>query len=317
MSGRLVYVVAAVLVLLPCAAGARPPQVVATIKPVHSLVAAVMAGVGEPQLLLEGGMSPHRLSLRPSQARALEAAEVVFWVGEGLESALAEPLATLPRHARVIALDKARGLHPLAVRDDGLWMPRDHAEHGPGGAGHDDHGGHGHTGIDPHIWLDPVNAIAIADTVAAALAQADPANAARYQDNRERLTQRLRALHRQLEARLALVANRPYVVFHDAYQYLEHRYDLSPVGAITLSPERMPGAAHLRSIRERLTLNRVGCVFTEPQFEPALVETVVEGTDAAIGVLDPLGAELEPGPQMYFRLLRALADSLVACLDRP
>jgi zinc transport system substrate-binding protein len=316
MSSRLGYAIAAVLVLLPCVASARPPQVVATIKPVHSLVAAVMAGVGEPDLLIDGGISPHRFSLRPSEARALESADVVFWIGEGLESSLAEPLATLPRNARVIALDEAPGLSSLAFRDDGLWTIPDHAEPGPDAADHHDHGDHHHAGIDPHFWLDPANAIAMSEAVAAVLAQTDPDNAERYYANRERLTQRLRALHRQLEAQLSPIANRPYLVFHDAYQYFEHRYDLSPVGAISLNPERQPGAAHLRNIRHRMTANGVSCVFTEPQFEPALVETVVEGTGATIGVLDPLGAELEPGPEMYFRLMRELAGSLVACLDR-
>ncbi|TVR96822.1 MAG: zinc ABC transporter substrate-binding protein ZnuA [Rhodospirillales bacterium] len=315
------------------ATAAEPPKVTVTIKPIHSLVAGVMAGAGEPSLLIKGAGSPHAYSLRPSEARELEQADVVFWVGDGLEAFLARPLQTLAANARVVELAEADGLTLLAYREGGPWEPHDHAhdhDHGHGhshshdhGHGHDhkhehdhahDHGHHHHGLHDMHIWLDPMNAVAMVRAIAATLAEADPAHADRYRDNAAAVIERLEILHGELEAELADVRDRPYVVFHDAYQYFEQRYGLNPVGSITVSPERAPGAARLAEIRDRIKTAGAVCVFSEPQFEPALVKVVTEGTDARTGVLDPLGADLEPGPDAYVTLMRNLSDSLRDCL---
>jgi zinc transport system substrate-binding protein len=168
-----------------------------------------------------------------------------------------------------------------------------------------------------HIWLDPANAKAIAAAVASALGAADPDNAAAYQANSARLQRALDELDRSLEHRLASVAGRPYVVFHDAYQYFERRYGLSAVGAITINPTVRPSAGRLQEIQGRLEELGVACVFAEPQFEPTLVDTVIEGTTIEKGVLDPLGAALEPGPEQYFQLMDGLAASLTDCLGGP
>jgi zinc transport system substrate-binding protein len=316
------------LMSAPTAAAAAEIDVVASIKPVHSLVASVMQGVGEPVLLVKGTGSEHSYSLRPSAARALEQAEVVFWVGETMETFLAKPLRALASSARVVELRQAPGLTLLPTREGGMWEAH---EHGEGRAGAD-HGGRehaeqdeiadgdtaaaeqGHGQTDMHIWLDPANAKALAGAIATALGDADPRNAALYQANAERLRQQLDDLDRSLRERLAAVTDRPYVVFHDAYQYFEHRYGVDAVGAITINPTLRPSARRLGEIHERLEELDAACVFAEPQFEPTLVETVIEGTSAKTGVLDPLGAALDAGPDQYFQLMNGLADSLVGCL---
>jgi zinc transport system substrate-binding protein len=324
--------------LLALIAGGAPGaaaeiDVVASIKPVHSLVAGVMEGVGEPDLLVKGTGSEHSYSLRPSEARALEQAEVVFWVGETMETFLVKPLHALAGDARVIELSQTPGLTLLPTREGGMWAAHEHegehagadVEHGaaerPDAHGEGEHAeaeheaahsAHGET--DTHIWLDPENAKVLAVGIASALADADPGNAAIYQANAEGLRQRLDDLDRSLRDRLATVADRPYVVFHDGYQYFEHRYGVNAVGAITINPTVRPSAQRLAEIHERLEQLDAACVFAEPQFEPTLVETVIEGTSAHTGVLDPLGAALDAGPDQYFELLNSLADALVACL---
>jgi zinc transport system substrate-binding protein len=313
-------------------------DVVASIKPVHSLVAGVMQGLGEPVLLVKGTGSEHSYSLRPSQARALEQAEVVFWVGETMETFLIKPLKALAYDAQVVELWQVPGLTLLPTREGGMWEAHEHGnEHADVGHGEGEHAGEGehtaskhedehaeaeheagvgdaHGEIDMHVWLDPGNAKALAEAIANALADTDPDHAATYLANAERLRQRLDELHRSLEDRLASVADRPYVVFHDAYQYFEHRYAVNAVGAITINPTVRPSARRLGEIHARLEELDAACVFAEPQFEPTLVDTVIEGTSAKKGVLDPLGAALDAGPDQYFELLNSLADSLVDCL---
>jgi len=306
--------------LLAATAGAEP-QVVVSIKPIHSLVAGVMQGVGAPALLLSGASSPHDYSLRPSDARRLDGAGVVFWVGEGLEGFLVKPLDALAGDARIVALSEADGVALLPTREGGMWEAEAHAEH----AGEHEHEAgahaeqhepeHQHGEHDMHLWLDPHNADAMVGAIVTALAAVDPGNAARYAANGRALRERLATLDGELRGRLAPVADRPFVVFHDAYQYFGQRYGLNEVGSITVDPQRRPGAQRLAEIRARLQELDTACVFAEPQFEPALVDTVIEGTNARKGVLDPLGASLEAGPDQYFQLLDGLAGALVACLD--
>jgi zinc transport system substrate-binding protein len=290
------------------AVGGRPaaadaPAVVVSIKPIHALVAGVMAGVAEPQLLIRGAASPHSYALRPSQGQALARADLVFWMGEGLEQFLVKPLSALAADAKVVALRSSAGLRTLATRNGGLWAD-DQEDH------------QGETGqVDMHLWLDPRNAAAMVATIAATLSAIDPERAALYQANAADLDADLARLDADLAARLAPVRDRPFVVFHDGYHYLEDRYGLNAVGSISVDPLRRPGAGRLREIRARLAAREVDCVFAEPQFRPALVETVVAGTGARTGVLDPLGAGLEAGPGHYALLMETLSQSLVACLD--
>ncbi|MEQ8697072.1 MAG: zinc ABC transporter substrate-binding protein [Bauldia litoralis] len=306
------------LMLAPLWSGASQaaaPSVFVTIKPIHSLVASVMRGVGTPYLLLKGGTSPHAYALRPSEARRLAGARLVFWVGEGLEAFLEKPLASLGRRATVIALHDADGVRLRKTRAGGIWHRHedDHADHDKEDAEKDGHA-HDHGKYDMHLWLDPRNAQAMVRTIAAALSRTDPTHAAAYSVNATATLKRIARLEADLRRDLAAVKARPYIVFHDAYQYFEERFDLAAAGSLTLNPQTAPGARRIAQIQARIKTAGVRCVFVEPQFAPRLVETVIAGTDAKKATLDPLGATLPEGPDAYFDTMRNLARSLRACL---
>ncbi|MCM2474870.1 zinc ABC transporter substrate-binding protein ZnuA [Rhizobium sp. CG5] len=322
------------LSLLPSLALAAAPEVVVSIKPIHSLVAAVMDGVGEPKLIVEGAASPHTYTLKPSNARALQNANVVFWVGHGLEAFLEKPLEALAGKATVVELEEAPGITTLPFREGGAFEAHDHGEHedhddhaaeaghdhdtaeaGHAEEGHEDHD-HEHGGHDMHLWLDPINAKAMTAEIEQTLSAADPDHAAAYKANAKALSDRLDALDTELKATVAPIKDRPFVVFHDAYQYFEHRYGVRVAGSITVSPEATPGAERISEIHKKVTELGATCVFAEPQFEPKLVKVVTEGTPARAGTLDPEAATLAAGPDLYFELMRGIGTSLVTCLSQ-
>ena len=301
---RALPVLAAALLALATGAAHAAPRVVASFRPLQSLAAGVMAGIGEPQTIIHGAGSPHTYAMRPSEARELAHADVVFWIGPNFESFLAKPIAALSAHARAVALIKAPGVMVLEARRGGDWE-KDTDEPATAGDLSD---------TDPHIFLDPHNAEAMAGAMAATLAAADPAHAALYQKNAAAVIGRLKTLDRELAERLAPVRGIPFVVFHDGTQYLEHRYGLTAVGSIVVAPERPPGAKRIAEIRAKIEATHAACVFAEPQFESTLVATVVSGTRARTGVLDYVGVGLPPGPDAYFQMMRGLARSLAGCL---
>jgi len=293
---------------LPGLAAAPPPDVVVTVKPLHSLVSGVMQGVGEPYLLVRGAANPHAFALRPSDAKALSGAELVVWAGPGVETFLDKPLTTLAKGAQVLTLVKEPSIRLLPVRKGGAWEAHDH-DHA-----HEDRPD-ADLGSDGHVWLDPLNAKVITVLIAARLSALDPARAATYQANAARQNQTLDALDAEMHAALAPLKDQPFIVFHDAYHYLEDRYGLNAAGAITVSPDQPPGAARLSALRERINQAGAVCIFAEPQFEPALVRTLAQGTKARTGVLDPEGANIPDGPDLYGKLMRFNLRSLVDCLS--
>jgi zinc transport system substrate-binding protein len=293
------------ILALPVPPALAGPEVVATIAPVHSLVARVMAGAGAPHLLVPPAASPHHFALTPSDAAALERADLVVRLGPGIEPWLERPLAALAAEARVLRLDQVPGLTRLAPREGGAFEAHEHGE----GAAHA-----GGEEIDPHLWLDPANARLWLGAIAETLAAADPERAGLYRANAAAAAAELAALEAGLAARLSTLRGRPFVVFHDGFRYFEHRFGVEAAGAVALSDARPPGPARIARVRALIRETGAACVFREPQFRAALVETVAEGTGARIGVLDPLGATLEPGPGLYPALLRGLADSLADCL---
>lgn len=359
---------------LACAATATTARandkVVVSIKPIHSLVAAVMEGTGTPELLLDGAASPHSFSMKPSQAKTLSSAKVVFWVGDELEAFLVGPLKTLAPSARSVALVDSHDVKRLPFREGGAFEKHEHEhegehehehegkhadehehehghEHGEKHADehehehegkhadkHDEHEHehgekhadkheheehehehHDHGEFDPHVWLDPVNAKAMTHEIVETLSEVFPGNAETYAKNGEHLEANLDALTKELKKTLAPVHGKSFVVFHDAYQYFEKRFDLHTVGSITISPEVMPGAERLSEIHKKIADTDARCVFAEPQFEPKLVQVVMEGTPARSGTLDPLGADIPKGPEHYFSMMRQNAKSLRTCLD--
>lgn len=286
---------------------AASPSVVVTVPPLHALISGVMDGVAEPVLLLSNGSSPHTYSLRPSQMRALQQADLLVWVGENLEGFLQRPLANLPESVTVLTLLKLPELRSLPAREGGMWEAEAH---------HHDETEHEAEYQDPHIWLAPDNAAVIVNAVAQQLSQLDPEHAAQYQANAQQLQQRLQQLDAQLQAQLVSIRSKPYLVFHDAYQYFEQHYQLNAVGALSISPEQRPSAKRLTELRTRIQQLGVSCVFREPQFQSSLVNILLEDTTAKQGVLDPLGVNLKgDADEPYFMLLQQLADNLLACLQ--
>lgn len=284
------------------------PRIVVTIKPIHSLAAGVLEGVTEPKLLLQGAASPHSYALKPSDAKAISEADAIIFASRNLEVFLEKPIEALPANARVIDLDETPGLKLLPVREAGLREAKDEEEDGQEGHFHN------HTGFDVHFWLDPANAIVMVRRLAVEFSALDAQHEAQYRANAIKLELALTALDAELRAMLAGLSGKPFIVFHDVTQYLEKRYGLNSAGAITLSPEREPGAKRLAAVRAKIEETRAICVFSEPEFPPKLVQMLTAGTNAKRGVLDEVGAAIPPGPAQYFALMRTDAESLAACL---
>jgi zinc transport system substrate-binding protein len=296
------------LLFYPGQATAGGVNVAVSIKPLHSLISSLMLGVGEPDLVITAAGSPHSYNLRPSEVRLLHRADLVVWIGPELESVLARPLANRKSPATIITLlEELPSGQLLPTREGGDWSKAEQANH------HGEHD-HDHGQIDPHIWLSVNNARTIATIVEARLAEIDPANRQRYESNLAALQKRLADLEQATEERLAPLRQQNYLVFHDAYQYFEKQFGLNPVGALAVDPDRLPGARRLTEIKRRIRDSAISCIFAEPQFEPRMVDILAEGTAIRIGVLDPIGAELTPGEDLYFNLLSAMASSLQTCL---
>lgn len=311
--------------LLSSATAMAAPQAVASIKPVHALVAAVMQGAGEPTLLIEGAASPHDYALRPSDAAALERADVVFWIGPEVETFLEGSIATLAPNALSVDLIHTGGLTLLPLREGGAFEAHEHDEDDLDHDAHDHedaaHAAHDdadhdeeHGEANAHVWLSPSNAVVMTRAISEALSALNPDNADLYATNADAYIARIEALAEKLKAQLAPVTGRPFVVFHDAYHYFEDAMGIEAAGTITVNPEVAPGAKRLSEIRDRIAEAEAVCVFAEPQFEPRVIDIVIEGTDASTGVLDPLGADLEAGPDAYPALLENMAASLKSCL---
>lgn len=284
---------------------AEPPRVVVSIKPLHSLVAAAMEGVGIPQLLVKTSADPHSYTLKPSEAQALSGAQLVIWAGPGVETFLEKPVAALAGKAKVLRLDREKSLKLLKAREGGLWEGEDE------GHGQD----HKHSEIDGHVWLDPDNAAAIVRAAVRELSLLDKENAAKYAANGDKALTALKALDADLRKQLAALKGRRFVVSHDQLQYFEKRYGLSAAGSITISPDRPPSARRLYNIRARILKDKVVCVFSEPQVPDSLVKTAVEGTKARTGLIDTDGgAGIPEGKDAYFTMMRNVGKALADCL---
>ncbi len=296
--------------LLGCAWAPGPLRaetidVVVTIKPIHSLVSQVMQGVAEPALLVDGSASPHSFSLKPSHIRAIDNAGVFIRVSERLEPFTGKIVRSLPGGVRLVTLAEAPGVRLLSQRTTGTFE-----RHGHDAALHEDAG----AGSDSHIWLAPANAKAIGIYIGGVLAERYPEHAARFKANAARLSAEIDALTAEIEKETVPLRQRPFVVFHDAYQYFDDSFDLDAVGSITVSPDVQPSAKRLTELRQKIRSLGAVCVFAEPWFQPRLVAALTEGTQARSGTLDPEGTKLTPGPQLYFTLMRNLAAGLKACL---
>ena len=321
-------------------------KVVTSIKPIHSLASYLMDGVGKPDLIVDGYNSPHGFALKPSHAKMLQNANLVFWVGEDLETFLEKPLKSIAKKAEKIELMEIKGLNKLEFRERNIFEGHDdhghghkkdkhddhkeakhddhkdhghkedkhddHKEHGHKEAKHDDHHGHGHGEHDPHIWLDPMNAKVILSEMAEHLIENDQENASKYKANLKKAHKDLDRLTKKVKSEL----NKDFksIVFHDAYQYFEKRFGVNVLGAFTVNTDVLPGAEQLSEIREIIEHEKVSCVFSEPQFNPDIINAVAKDTNIKTGVIDPLGATLDPGKNLYFDLIKNMSSSFKVCL---
>jgi len=281
---------------------AEPPRVLVSVKPVHSLIAQVMHGIGEPDLLLTGNLSPHTYAMRPSDSRKLHEADVVFWVGPSLETFLVKALSTIKSDTQLIALTQQAGINLVRTRSSHLHGHNDETQNVT------------ELEVDPHIWLDPNNAKAIVNITVSALSEIDHKNEHIYRKNGDEAIARLTALDNELRDFLKPILEKPYVVFHDAYQHFEIHYGLNSIAAVTVDAGKTPGAKGIVELRKLIVENNVKCIFAEPQFEPKIIKSITEGSDIKIGTLDSLGATIEPGVNAYGKMMLGIADSLVSCL---
>jgi len=318
-------------------------KVVTSIKPIHSLASYLMDGVAKPDLIVDGYASPHGFALKPSHAKMLQNADLIFWVGEDLENFLEKPLKSIAKKAEKIELMEIKGLNKLKFRERNIFDEHDdhghddhakkeddhddhdhdkeghkeddhgHDEDGHKEDGHDDHGheGHAHGEHDPHIWLDPMNAKVILEEMTEHLIENDQVNASKYKANLKKALKDLDKLTKKVKSEL----NKDFksVVFHDAYQYFEKRFDVNVLGAFTVNTDVMPGAEQLAEIREIIEHDKVSCVFSEPQFNPDIINAVAKDMNISTGVLDPLGATLNPGKDLYFDLISNMSKSFKGC----
>ena len=306
----------------PSAAVAEVPRVVTDIAPVHSLVAQVMAGVGVPDLLIDQATSPHHFALRPSQARALQEADLVIWIGAGLSPALSGAIADLVGAGKEMALLSVPQTDLLPIREDVRFEAHrhdDHDDHGHDDHGHDDHKDEGHEdhahdgAIDPHAWLDPDNAALWLTAIAEELATADPDHAQTYLRNATNAARQVEGLADQIEADFVATPPPAFIVFHDAYQYFEDAFDISAQGAISLSDASAPSAARLSEIRTIVAEQGVECLFAEPQFDPDILTAVADAAPVSIAVIDPYGGHIPTGVDFYPALLQDLATGISGC----
>lgn len=297
----------AVLVFMvsPARALAEPPRVLVSIAPLHSLVAQVMEGVAEPELVYEASQSPHSSAMTPRQLKAVVEADLLFWIGPELETALARLLPRLSENAQSFELhDFDAGMTLLPMRDTLFSVP------GPG----DDHG-HDHGDLDPHVWLSLDNAQRFVEFVEGRLIEQDPGNREQYQRNAEQARMGLNTLGEQLNDRLSTSRDTPYILFHDGFQYFEHDQNLNGLGALVLNPDIPPGPRTIARLRDLAApLERV-CLFREPQYSERWLMPLVDNLDqATLGTIDPLGQLSEPGTGLYADMMRRLASDLAACL---
>ena len=309
-------IIALFTALLAVSLPVRAIEVLTTIKPLGFIAAAITDGVSEPKVLLPTGASPHDFSLRPSDIRSINSADLVVWVGPELEGFMAKPLAN---HPHALALTQVEGMplfnyatqdsHDSHDHDD-----HDHAAHEHGNHDHDEgHEGHHHEGVDPHIWLGPTQSKVIAKAIASELGKLDPANQARYDANLAAFDTEVDAKDKVIAGQMKAVNEKGYFVFHEAYGYWERHYGMSSKGHFTVSPERRPGAKTLVDIRKALEEKQASCIYAEPQFSPAVIESVARNTGAKVLLLDEVGEQVPLGPDGYPQFMQQLADAFAQC----
>lgn len=307
-------IIALFTALLAVSLPVRAIEVLTTIKPLGFIAAAITDGVSEPKVLLPTGASPHDFSLRPSDIRSINSADLVVWVGPELEGFMAKPLAN---HPHALALTQVEGMPLFNYATQDSHDSHDHDDHDHAAHEHGDHDegheGHHHEGVDPHIWLGPTQSKVIAKAIASELGKLDPANQARYDANLAAFDTEVDAKDKVIAGQMKAVNEKGYFVFHEAYGYWERHYGMSSKGHFTVSPERRPGAKTLVDIRKALEEKQASCIYAEPQFSPAVIESVARNTGAKVLLLDEVGEQVPLGPDGYPQFMQQLADAFAQC----
>ena len=296
--------------------------VISTIQPINSLVSAVIGNTGKSITIIPSEQSPHDFKLKPSDVKVLQNGNIIFYVSNHLESSITKVLKNLPKNIKLINLMEESGVNHLAIRDNDAWERHDHHghddhddhdDHDKHGKKHDDHDDH-EKEDDVHVWLSPDNAIKIVQKVNKVLSLYFPENSKIYNDNTTKFIDKIRNLKMELVKELSPIKNKPYIVFHDAYQYFEKTFELNAVGSVALEGDIASSPKQISLIKDKIVKSKALCVFQEPQFDSKLVKIVVEGTDAKIGTLDPLGVNISENKDFYLQLITNMAKSLKECL---
>jgi zinc transport system substrate-binding protein len=319
--------------------------VISTIQPINSLVSAIIGNTGKSITIIPSEQSPHDFKLKPSDVKVLQNGNIIFYVSNHLESSITKVLKNLPKNIKLINLMEESGVNHLAIRDNDAWERHDHHghddhdvhdkhgkkhddhdDHDKHGKKHDDHDDHDKHGKkhddhddhekedDVHVWLSPDNAIKIVQKVNKVLSLYFPENSKIYNDNTTKFIDKIRNLKMELVKELSPIKNKPYIVFHDAYQYFEKTFELNAVGSVALEGDIASSPKQISIIKDKIVKSKASCVFQEPQFDSKLVKIVVEGTDAKIGTLDPLGVNISENKDFYLQLLTNMTKSLKECL---
>ena len=305
--------------------------VISTIQPINSLVSAVIGNTGKTISIIPAEQSPHDFKLKPSDVKVLQSGNIIFYVSNHLESSVTKVFKNLPKNIKLINLMEESGINHLAIRDNAAWERHDHHgddhdDHDKHGKKHDDHDDHDKHGKkhddhddhekedDVHIWLSPDNAIKIVQKVNKVLSLYFPENSKIYNDNTTKFIDKIRSLKMELIKEMSPIKNKPYIVFHDAYQYFEKTFELNAVGSVALEGDIASSPKQISFIKDKIIKSKASCVFQEPQFDSKLVKIVVEGTNAKIGTLDPLGVNITGNKDFYLQLLTNMAKSLKECL---
>ncbi|MGF1690479.1 zinc ABC transporter substrate-binding protein ZnuA [Photobacterium kagoshimensis] len=276
---------------------AKEFNVVTSVKPLQLIVQELTQGVTTPEVLLPAGASPHDYALKPSDVKKIHDADLVIWVGPELETFMARMLSN---DVTNIALTKQSTIDFLYYDHD---AEGDHS-------GHD----HSHEGVDPHFWMGPTQSLQAAAVITDTLIAFDPLHKNEYKVNLAQFEKSVNIATDELKKQLQPVAQHGYFVFHDGYGYFEKYFKLNNLGHFTVKPDRRPGAKTLISIRRALQEKQAYCVFSEPQFSPAVVSSVVNGTDVSIGTLDPMATNVAYEQGGYIAFLQELGQSFTKCL---
>jgi len=290
-------------------------SVVASVKPLGFIAAAIADGVTPVDVLLPDGASEHDYALRPSDIKRIKNADLVVWVGPEMEAFMSKPAADLPaeKNLEIAAMQQVK---PLLLKgaDDDDHHDDEHAQES--GEAHEEEAHHHHHGeFNMHLWLSPQISRLAAVAIHGKLLELMPESKAKLDANLQQFERELADTDKHISAQLAPVSNKGYFVFHDAYTYFEKQYGLSPSGHFTVNPEIQPGAQRLHQIRTQLVEQKAVCVFAEPQFRPAVIDAVARGTKVRKGTLDPLGTNISLSQDSYVKFLLQLSGQYASCLN--